>query len=138
MKTNAEVVSDFLQALRAGDGTVDRIELDLCIDALDALASDMEDQYERLEEEIIRADEAETDRDLQTERADDFEVEAESLQERLDESVDTLTTRLRAWRDLFSDWQAAPAGPDGDGRRDGIIEAMGTEYDRTNDALDSI
>lgn len=138
MKNNAEVVSDFLQALRAGGSTVDRIELDLAVDALDALvqdyADDLTEWQERAEEAESRVEELEWERDDNENRA----AEAEEERDRAQAERDTLVNLLSDWADDFARFKAAPAGPEGEDDREVAVQGMSKTHTLTTEALETI
>jgi chromosome segregation ATPase len=145
MKNDAEVVSDFLQALRAGGSTVDRIELDLAIDALDSLVSeyadDLNEWQERAEDAESRVEEAESRvEELEWER-DDNENNAAEMEEERDlarEERDKLVALLSDWADDFARFKAAPAGPEGEDDREAAVKGMSNTHSLTTEALETI
>ena len=110
MKTNADVISDFLQKLRTSTDPVDRIELDLTIDALDALCSDHADELADTDELNDRISELEYE--VETLQDDKFELEQknEELAEEArdwEEKYDTARETLDDWDRAFVKWDTA-------------------------------
>lgn len=110
MKTNADIISDFLQKLRTSTDPVDRIELDLTIDALDALCSDHQNDLADLEERVSELEELECAVDNLRDERDELEMKNEELDDESgyweDKHADAVSL-LRDWEDAWTKWDTA-------------------------------
>ena len=110
MKTNADVISDFLQKLRTSTDPVDRIELDLTIDALDALCSDHQNDLADLEERVSELEELECAVDNLRDERDELEMKNEELDDESgywEDKHDEMVALLRDWEDAWTKWDTA-------------------------------
>lgn len=110
MKTNADVISDFLQKLRTSTDPVDRIELDLTIDALDALCSDHQNDLADLEERVSELEELECEVENVKDERDELEMRNEELADEArdwEDKYDDAVSLLRDWDDAWVKWDTA-------------------------------
>lgn len=110
MKTNADIISDFLQKLRTSTDPVDRIELDLTIDALDALCSDHQNDLADLEERVSELEELECAVDNLRDERDELEMKNEELDDESgywEDKHAEMVALLRDWEDAWTKWDTA-------------------------------